>query len=483
MFNSNKIIVIAGLLSLFTLVACKKGILDTVPQTSISDLTAFSTPEKILGQVNNLYKSIQSANFYGGRLLLINEQRGEEFTQNDPNPTTGAAVWGQNVLSSNEFVNVLWTAAYKGINNVNIFISNIENTSVIGSPLKEQYLAEAKFVRALSYLALIQIYAQPFIKDNGASPGLPLRLKAELSADNNNLARSSVAKVYEQIISDLDDAERDLPADQGSAALNSSRAHKATAIALKTRTYLIKGQFNKVVEESRKLVPAQAPFQYSSGSITHKLESNVTAAFGSSYTGPESIFSLPYNNIDAPSSYSLANYYYGAIINALHPDGIAANPVFSRVSVDARKSLVHEKNNQQVLAKYTKIVAPFTDYVKVIRYAEVLLNYAEAAAETNDLETAAKLLEAVRYRSDAGYKFTTEEVSAKNVLIATILKERRIELLGEGFRAPDLQRRLQTLPGKSGAAGTAPAILPSASNYIWPIPSDETSTNTIIEAH
>src|SRR3954453_4662052 len=80
--------------------SCKKNILDTQPKTSISDQVAFSTPEKILAQVNNLYSKIQVAGFYGGRQILFNEQRGEEFSQNDPNSSVGASVWGQNALSN-----------------------------------------------------------------------------------------------------------------------------------------------------------------------------------------------------------------------------------------------------------------------------------------------------------------------------------------------------------------------------------------------
>jgi hypothetical protein len=62
----------------------------------------------------------------------------------------------------------------------------------------------------------------------------------------------------------------------------------------------------------------------------------------------------------------------------------------------------------------------------------------------------------------------------------TIQKERDIEFLGEGFRLMDLQRKVQTLPAKKGSIGTAPLVLPTSSNYIWPIPSGEISTNKLM---
>ncbi|HSB92850.1 MAG TPA: RagB/SusD family nutrient uptake outer membrane protein, partial [Flavitalea sp.] len=379
-------------------------------------------------------------------------------------------------------LNNVWARGYAAINSANILISQLQNSTVISSSLAQQYIGEAKFIRAFSYLVLVQTFAQPYTKDNGASPGLPLRLAAETSEGNNDLSRSTVAEIYAQIIQDLDDAEAVLPESHGSNTLNSSRAHKATSIALKTRVYLVKGEFANVVTEAKKLVPDASPYVYVGINITHRLEGSISSVFNGSYTGPESIFSLPFNAVDAPDvQSSLAATYYGAVVLALNPAGIVSNPVLSdSSSLDARQDLIAHKNNQSVLAKFTKAAVPYTDYIPVIRYAEVLLNYAEAAAETNDLAKASELLIAVRRRSDPSFVFPPDVLASQALLIDAILTERRIELLGEGFRTPDLQRRVQTLPAKSGAAGTAPAVDPAAGNYIWPLPSDEISTNKLL---
>jgi starch-binding outer membrane protein, SusD/RagB family len=89
-------------------------------------------------------------------------------------------------------------------------------------------------------------------------------------------------------------------------------------------------------------------------------------------------------------------------------------------------------------------------------------------------------LQAVRNRSDPTYVFPDVAINTKAALISTILIERQIELLGEGFRLQDLQRNLLTLPAKTGSIGTAPLVLISSSNYIWPIPSGEISTNHLM---
>jgi hypothetical protein len=121
--------------------------------------------------------------------------------------------------------------------------------------------------------------------------------------------------------------------------------------------------------------------------------------------------------------------------------------------------------------------ASYIDYIPAIRYAEVLLNYAEAAARQGDTPKALALLNIVRHRSNPLWNFSEPEVGTKEALINRILDERRAELLGEGFRVLDLIRLLKPLPAK----GTASAVEPTAYNYIWPIPSNEKVTNSLVE--
>jgi starch-binding outer membrane protein, SusD/RagB family len=462
--------------------ACNDDLLDTQPETSIPESIAFSTPDKILAQTNNLYKQLQNPSFYGGRFIVFNEQRADQFGQNDGNAATGSAVWNQNVASTNDFVNNVWSVGYTAINASNILISKMNETTVISKELAKNYIAEAKFVRALCYFNLVQTYAKPYNQDKN-SLGLPLRLTPITTSGNNDLARSSVEQVYIQILKDLDEAEIDLPVSYATPLLNVSRAKKVTAIALKTRVLLVQNNFEKVISEAKKIVSATAPFQYNEGTLTQKLEPNYTAIFGGSYTGVEAIFSIPFANstTETPSAqYALAYNYLTQPIIFLAAAGIVSDPVFSSAT-DARSSLIGTSAaNQKVLKKFSVTTAPFRDYVPVIRYAEILLNYAEAVANTNDLLLARELLKAVRNRSDPNFVFLETDLATKEWLIATIQKERDIEFLGEGFRLMDLQRKVQTLPAKKGSIGTAPLVLPTSSNYIWPIPSGEISTNKLM---
>ncbi|MRX40268.1 RagB/SusD family nutrient uptake outer membrane protein [Flavobacterium sp. LC2016-23] len=476
-----KYILISCLILLFTS-ACNDDLLDTQPETSIPESIAFSTPGKILAQTNNLYKQLQNQNFYGGRFIIFNEQRADQFGQNDGNAATGSAVWNQNVASTNDFVNNVWSVAYTAINAANILISKMNETTVISKELAKNYIAEAKFIRAFCFFSLVQTYAKPYNQDKTAL-GLPLRLTPITTSGNSDLARSTVEEVYAQILKDLDEAETDLPVSYTTPLLNISRAKKCTAIALKTRVLLLQNNFDQVISESKKIVSATLPFQYTEGNLTHKLEANYTAIFGGSYTGTEAVFSIPFANstTETPSAqYALAYNYAAQPIIFLAETGIVTDPAFNS-GTDARSTLIGINSaNQKILKKFSITTAPFRDYVPVIRYAEIVLNYAEAAANTNDLITAATLLKAVRNRSDPNYVFQANDLATKEALVATIQKEREIEFLGEGFRLMDLQRKVQTLPAKKGAIGTAPLVLPTSSNYIWPIPSGEISTNHLM---
>ncbi len=480
-YNISIILVVAYLIQLTCFTSCEGDLLETTPKTSIDEAEAFSTPSKILAQVNNLYSKMQNPNLYGGRFIIFNEQRADEFGQNDGNAATGSAVWNQNVASTSEYINNVWAAAYAAINASNILISKLNNTTVISDSIARLYIGEAKCIRALSYLSLVQTYAKSYNLDKNAL-GVPLRLIPVTGSGHNDLARSTVDEVYNKIILDLDEAEAALPDFYPTSYLNTSRVHKASVIALKTRVYLNQSNYLKVKEEASKLVPASSPYQYNKGSLVHALEPNLANVFSGSYTGTEAIFSIPFanSNTETPTSqYSLAFNYLGQPIIFLAAAGIVSHSVFSTVE-DARAALVSTNSaNQKVLKKFSITTAPFRDYVPVIRYAEVMLNYAEAAAQLNDLVTAANLLKAVRNRAHPAYTFPDDEINTQEKLLNTIFTERRIEFLGEGLRLQDLQRKVQTLPSKKGSIGTAPEVPPTANNYIWPIPSGELSTNKL----
>ncbi|MBE9462670.1 RagB/SusD family nutrient uptake outer membrane protein [Dyadobacter subterraneus] len=458
--------------------ACNKDeLLNPTPETSISGANAFDTPDRILALVNGIYKAAKNANFYGGNYYTYTEARGEEFINRTSNTFTAFEAWSETLNAGSNFVAGFWAAAYSTINNSNILIKGIaDNPGKVTDVVGKQYVAEAKFLRALSYFDLVTLYARPLNEDKGASKGLPLRLLAETTTANNDLKRSTVAEIYTQIIKDLDEAEADLPLTYSTALLNTTRAHRNTAIALKTRVYLNSGNYAKVVEEAKKIVSTTAPYSATTG-VAHKLQ-NIIEIFTTNYTSTESILSVPMTELDNVTGQSSFPYVFNANSEYnLNPSGIWGDAEWK--ATDARRTFARTASGVQFLTKYNK-PSPFLDYLPIIRYSEVLLNYAEAAARTGDLATATALLQAVRNRSDATYTFPSAAIGTQAALVSTILKERRIELLGEGFRSNDLLRNLFTIPAKSSSALIAPAVEPSQSNYIFPLPNTEITSNKLL---
>jgi hypothetical protein len=356
--------------------------------------------------------------------------------------------------------------------------------TVVGSALANNYNAEARFVRAVSYYSLLQLYARPYSDGTGSKPGLPLRLKGNSGSGDYNLARSTVADIYKQVLDDLNYAETNLPLTYGAAATNVTRAHRNTAIAFKARVYLSMQQYANVITEANKIVSAAAPFTAATG-VTLALQADITNVFKTPYITSESILSMPFNGTtETPGGQKQLGYYYGvSALNggngeySLNNAGIIADAGW--LATDKRRSFIYTNaaNGKKYLSKFQS-VSPFTDYSPVIRYAEVLLSLAEAKVRsTNTIDAqAVALLNAVRTRSDATTTFTVGSFATPDELIAAILKERRIEFLGEGLRSPDLLRLLLPIPAKSNVA----AIAASAQNYIWPISSTELQLNTLM---
>jgi hypothetical protein len=468
--------------SLICLVSCRKELFDPIPQASISDAVAFATPERTLAAVQGMYSGVKTGAFYAGRYYNYQDIRGEEFINETANGVTNLQTWNYTLNSNTGEVNNLWNAAYAAINRINVVLAGVEN-SPISDVLKNQYRGEARFLRALTYHSLITIYASPFTDGNGNKPGVVIYTEPQTSQGESKKERATVAEVYNLIIEDLNFAEANLPATQGSAALNVTRAHKNAAIALKTRIYLHMGRYADVITEGNKIVSATAPFKAATG-VQHELNADVTAVFRSGGQTTENVLSFPFTSLDLPGTQNSLNSYYspgtssactscsgtGEYSLNTSGNGIVANTGWT--ATDARRvNFVQAIGTKTWLRKWTAN----TDYVPVIRYAEVLLNLSEALARTTALDARAiALLNAVRKRSDPA---TTLTPTTGAELIDAILLERRIELLGEGFRARDLMRLRLPFPAK----GSIGAVGITETQYIWPIPSGELNVNTIID--
>jgi hypothetical protein len=468
-------------LSALSLVSCQKDTwLNPQLTTAISDATAFDTRDRIAQQINSLYAAVKSGLYLGSRYIAYNEIRGDDYNNLRTNGVTGFQTWNHTIVASTNEVANVWGAAYSAINQANVFLDGMaaKGSTVVGSPLANQYIAEARFIRAMCYYDLLQLYARPFWDGNGSKPGLPLRLKGNKSSGNNDLARSTVAEVYNQILQDLDFAEQNLPANYADALTNTTRAHRNTAIALKVRVNLSMQRYAQVITEANKIVSTAAPFTAATG-VAHALQASIRTVF-TNYTTTESIFSLPFTANNLPGTQnSLAFHFAPAPVGGseypLISTGIISRPEF-RADDRRRTELLTVNSGNTWINKYP--TGPVnTDYAPIIRYSEVLLSLAESIARTTtgvDARALA-LLNAVHLRSQPT-AFAAGDFASNDAFRNAILMERRIELMGEGRRSPDLLRLGLPLPAKANVQ----AIQPTQAEYIWPIPDTELINNKLM---
>jgi len=489
----------AALLSVGTS-SCKTELLNPIPTTLYPEDVVFDTPARVALQVNNLYGYVKTGNFMGGRYQIYGDIRANDFLNRTSNSVTALGVWNHTLTetSQNDVIN-LWASGYAAINQINVFLAGLDANAAklsttpfpadYATTTAVNYRAEARLLRALSYYALLQFYARPYADGGGSKPGLPLRLLAETNDENNDLARSTVAQIYEQILADLNYAEQNLPksyvaTDVSPAGfLNVTRAHRHTAIALKTRVYLTMGRYNDVITEADKIVSSSAPFKApAANGVAHELNPSVAAVFALPQETLENILGFPFTAQNAPGTQNQLAYYYlpttqggnGEYGLNTSAGSTLASPAFA--ATDARRTnFVTIVGGTSYLRKYAT-GTPYTDKAPVIRYAEVLLSLAEARFRTkgNTDVQALALLNAVRQRSNATGGYTS--FATADAAVDAVLLERRIEFLGEGIRNIDIMRLNATIPGK----GSISEVKPSDVLYVWPIPAPELAVNRLM---
>ena len=490
--NMRNILKISAALLVLLTVGCSKDFLNPVPQTSLSDLSVFDNKDRIVAQVNGMYTAVKNGWYLGGRYQSVADMRGDNFIPLSNNAYVNFNTWNHLEISATMEVNDIWNQIYASVNTINVFLDGLKTNwdggklaNIITQAEYDQYTSEALTLRAMCYFDLIRLYSKPYIQGSGENLGVPLRVKAEKSAEGNDLARSTVAEVYTQILADLDAAEPLAIDNYGDDVLNTTRVHKNTVIALKTRVLLTKGDWAGVISESAKIVPTSAPFIAPSG-VPNTLSADWSAIWTANTTA-ESILSMPNTDINNGGTQSAITWYFskdsGESIYL-----VATSPVYAAMDpTDIRRSsmdVLHPGGtdpDQYFISKYTHFTT-LSDWCPVLRYAEVLLSRAEALVRNggNITQEAVDLLNAVRTRAFPTGAYTLGNFAAATDFYTAVLQERNFEFLGEGMRSFDLMRLGLDIPAKEGLTmGNIGAISASSSAYYWPIPSGELSFNKL----
>lgn len=461
--------------------SCQKKVIDIEPQNLLATDSAFSSPQKIEAAVLGAYDGLQSAEFLSGRALVYVDLMGDDVFDRQ-------AFFGElsrfNMLGNTGIPSNVWTAGYNAIARANRDIAGItaHSTEITADELKA-YIAECKFVRAVANFYLVNFFAQPYVFTADAShPGIPIITQGFTTKEDEpaaNQPRSSVAEVYKAIITDLTEALTDIPVTYNDTYNDKTRGTKAAVSSFLSRVYLYKGDYTNAKKYAADVINGNYG--------TFALQSDPAAPFAiDNYETDETIWSIPNNPNDNPNTNNALPMHYSPRGRGDLPISntfldIATNPYFALD--DKRRDMIipgiaaTNTTKYKFTSKYTDITNR-ADWAPVIRYAEVLLNYAEAQARLAsgvDADAIDKL-NAVRDRSRrTALPYTVASFAGNDALIAAILGERRIELAFEGHRFWDLMRTKTPVTNKYNTGGTS--LLPTepfgADKNIFPIPQIE----------
>ncbi|WP_205943804.1 RagB/SusD family nutrient uptake outer membrane protein [Pedobacter aquae] len=216
----------AGVIVLLTASSCKKDFLELAPVAQQNANNFYKTGDDMKNALTAAYGGLQYAGLYYSSMHIIGDLRSDNTEITNVNA-------GADLDAVDKFVNLpttsisstTWAGHYQAIQNTNIVIEKIQPVTM-DETLKARYTAEAKFLRALMYFNLVRVYG-----------AVPLVTKVIVNPQEGyDYGRESVENVYNQIITDLTDAEAALPFEYTGGDIG--RATKGAAMSLLGKVYL-----------------------------------------------------------------------------------------------------------------------------------------------------------------------------------------------------------------------------------------------------
>ena len=472
--------------------------LDVEPKTFFTTETFYTKPEHAQQAVSACYdllrRPYRGVGTYGESPFFM-----LEFATGMCNTSIGQAVYSSefreaNASEDNVYAWDWWQSFYQGIENCNIAIEKLPTIPGVSDDEKSHYLGEVHFLRAYFYFMLVQIYGD-----------IPLKTTATHSAEGANIKRTSIKEVYDVVVSDLLEAEKStLP-----MVSSSGKVTKGAVKSLLAKVYLTMAGF-----------PLQNKEMYEKAALKSKevIDAGLYDLFATydelrdsqNKNGKEHIFSTQFevgiveNQIHdwlLPRYSRISNYSneYGCF----YPDSS-----FIR-TFDKKDKRVQEKvffyteypkvDNPDVIVHFPAHVYKFFDESAMetlrggrnyfnLRYADLLLIYAEAQNEVDGFPNAMALDCYNKGRQRSGFeKSTSADFSSKEAFRDAVWKERYWELCFENQTWFDMARTRKVFNLKENRISDFVGyVLPygdgsfkfTEKQLLFPIPLRERQTNS-----
>ena len=405
--------------------ACEQD-LNTYPEDQFTTGNFYQNANDMEAAVNAAYGGLQKEGLYGYNYHILMETRSDNTFEEEPSNSGG---YGDidlfNRVTTNEVIKQTWIDSYVTIQATNIVLNRIDGIEDMDEDTKNIKKGEVKFIRALVYYNLINIY--------GPVPLVTVETKNPNDYFGQN--RTEVSDILVQIIEDLKDASEYLP-----QINEKDRATKGAANTLLGKVYLFQGDAAKAEAVLREVI----------GEYT--LVNNYSELFGiENENGPASIFEVQFeSNVNGDTEGST----FAALFTSQANSGSRGNNIIHQNLIDSFESgdVRRDEIISDVANENLNISTKYLDEnrtgsndgannVIVLRYADVLLSLAEAlnAQQFAADGEAFGLINSIRERAKLP-SFMSEEITNQAVFQEMLLRERRHEFFHELHRWFDLKR-------------------------------------------
>jgi hypothetical protein len=414
------------LLNLLWITSCKK--LDENPDAFISPVNFYQTRNDALAAITAVYSPVRLNGFVTRNYVILGEVTTDNmFPLNNSAPRIELDTYVHTPL--NGILRETWENFYLGITRANTAINKIPTISM-DDALKNRLVAEAKFLRAFYYYHLVRLFGD-----------LPIVTEEVSSLDQLTLPkRDPKADVYKQIIADLKDAETILPViytggDRGRATSGAAKAFLASV-------YLTLKQYQQAADKANEVMnlPGAGYGLWDSYADVFDIKNEF---------GKEAIFDAQFMSGPGGQGGNLIAFFAqennkvaGRGFGSFQPtqevyDSYTANDIRKQVFFTPGTDSKYYVNKWIDSDATTENQSD--NNFPLMRYAEVVLTFAEAYNEVNaptNGNPAYLAVNSIRQRA----RLPLLENLTQSALRDAILQERRLELAFEGSRWFDLVR-------------------------------------------
>lgn len=487
-------------LLLYALTACNNS-LTINPSDQYSEDTFWKNSEEVMAALTGCYRVLQDG--AGNSWFLETDMiTPNGVAYNEANGTDAIARGVHNSLTG--LITNRWEVAYRGIGRTNTLLEGIVEVDM-DAALKARAIGEAKFLRALYYFYLVDGFG-----------GVPLILSKPDPETQSLLERNTKEEVVDQILIDLAEAAEALPL-RYSGSSTEGRATQGAARALRARVLLYNERWEEAAQEAKTTMDlgVYSLFDDYRGLFLLSNEHNPEVVFNVEYQLPRFSTNFDHNlyalnrpaplknlvdaylmrdgrSIQESELYDQGKPYENRDPRLLQTINIIGYPFNGQITQASQVV-----NSGFGLKKYTA----YTDHEQIpqigqnsseinpilIRYAEVLLTYAEAQNEAVGPDPSVyDALNQIRERPSVAMPAIPVGLN-KEAMREVIRKERRVELAFEGIYYSDIKRwRIAEEVNNGPVVNHQGEVIGERSfdknrDYLWPIPAGQVQLNPNLE--